>query len=82
MYDRILCDVPCSGDGTLRKDLKVCSQLKHVAARTNAPTHPSNTPEPYTCRDTICHAYGGATTFLKVPTLNYSVYGVRVPASV
>jgi 16S rRNA C967 or C1407 C5-methylase (RsmB/RsmF family) len=25
MYDRILCDVPCSGDGTLRKDLKVCS---------------------------------------------------------
>lgn len=23
IYDRILCDVPCSGDGTLRKDLKV-----------------------------------------------------------
>jgi 16S rRNA C967 or C1407 C5-methylase (RsmB/RsmF family) len=50
MYDRILCDVPCSGDGTLRKDLKVCSQLKHVAARTNAPTHtrlthPTNTPD-------------------------------------
>jgi len=22
-YDRIICDVPCSGDGTLRKDLKV-----------------------------------------------------------
>ena len=23
MFDRILCDVPCSGDGTLRKDFKV-----------------------------------------------------------
>lgn len=23
IYDRIICDVPCSGDGTLRKDLKV-----------------------------------------------------------
>ena len=23
VYDRIICDVPCSGDGTLRKDLKV-----------------------------------------------------------
>lgn len=22
-FDRVLCDVPCSGDGTLRKDFKV-----------------------------------------------------------
>ena len=44
MYDRILCDVPCSGDGTLRKDLKVSSQLKHVAALTNALTHPRRIP--------------------------------------
>lgn len=23
LFDRVLCDVPCSGDGTLRKDFKV-----------------------------------------------------------
>lgn len=26
VFDRIICDVPCSGDGTLRKDFKVWSE--------------------------------------------------------
>lgn len=28
-FDRILCDVPCSGDGTLRKNINVWSDWKH-----------------------------------------------------
>ena len=28
-FDRVLCDVPCSGDGTLRKNINVWSDWKH-----------------------------------------------------
>src|SRR5258708_23925204 len=46
LFDRILCDVPCSGDGTIRKNVGIWKKWNAMDGNGPPPPPPTSPPRP------------------------------------